>query len=271
MSKQTEKPLLPLTAKEKIVLEFVENCLQQHGIAPSFQEIRDHFGFASLNSVQRYLKQLQSKKYIYLPGGNQKRAITLLHSSQSIQSSLSQMPQHSNWLNYQQPKNPFFSTQQQKESPLAIAAPAETLSVPLLGRVAAGSPIEALESNEHVDVPAHLMRNPAKSYLLIVEGESMIEDGILDGDMIIVQRQEQASNGETVIALIDNEATVKRFYLHKDDKLNKFMHKNPQVNTQGITAPVVELRPANSQMKSMWFKPNQVDIQGIVVGLLRKY
>ena len=89
----------------------------------------------------------------------------------------------------------------------------EVLSLPLLGKVAAGSPIEAFEHDEFVQVPPSLVRNPSKSYALKVSGASMIEDGIFDGDLILVQRQESATNGEIVVASIENESTVKRFFL----------------------------------------------------------
>lgn len=252
--------LLPLTAKEKAVLEFIEGYLHSHGIAPSYQEIREHFGFASFNSVQRYLQQLQTKRYIYVPGGNLKRAITVLHSANEVQSSLSQgmVPRLTNtqFLNIQQ--------QNEREAPHS-SLDTESLSLPLLGRVAAGRPIEAVEHNEFIRVPALMVRQPQKTYALRVQGESMIEDGILDGDVILVQRQESAKNGDTVVAMVNHQATVKRFYLQTVKK-TEVIHSYPQSSTQ-----LVELRPANSQMKSLWYGPDQVQIQGILVGLLRQY
>jgi repressor LexA len=235
------KPPQPLTAKEKLTLEFIETFIRKHGIAPSYQEIKNHFGFASYNSVQRYLKQLQKKNYIHMPGGNQKRAISLLHSASALQS---QVLQHTT-------KNSISHTPRTPEPllhflPQAVGA----LALPLLGRVAAGKPMEALEYNEFVEAPSSMLRQPQQSFALKVEGESMVEDGIFDGDTILVQEQSQAKNGDLVVATVDNEATVKRFYLHKDK---------------------VELRPANSEMESMWFSPEQVEIKGIVVGLIRKF
>lgn len=264
MSKTDHDVLLPLTAKEKAVLEFIEDYLQGHGIAPSYQEIRERFGLASFNSVQRYLQQLQKKKYIYVPGGNLKRAITLLHSSNEIQSSLSQgmVPRLKS--------NHPLLTQSMKETPLGHSLAAESLSLPLLGRVAAGRPIEAMEHDEFIAVPASSIRYPDRSYALRVEGQSMVEDGILDGDIIFVQSQETAKNGDTVVAMVNNQATVKRFYLHSANKENLFVHTYPQGHTQGQNAPI-ELRPANSSMSSMWFQPDQVSIKGLVVGLLRRY
>ena len=129
----------------------------------------------------------------------------------------------------------------------------EILTLPLLGKVAAGSPIEAFEHDEFIQVPPDMVRNPSKSYALKVSGSSMIEDGIFDGDLILVQKQASASNGEIVVASIDNESTVKRF----------FSPKGPEKK--------IELRPANSTMQSMWYEPDQVDIQGVVVGLIRRF
>jgi repressor LexA len=138
----------------------------------------------------------------------------------------------------------------------------EVLALPLLGKVAAGAPIEAFEHDEFIQVPPSMVRNPSKSYALKVSGSSMIEDGIFDGDIILVQKQASASNGEIIVASIDNESTVKRFFL-----------KNSSEEVQGLESggKVIELRPANSSMKSMWYPPDQVQIQGVVVALIRKF
>lgn len=230
-----KKIIPPLTEKEKAVLAFVEDILGDRGISPSYQEIRDHFGFASFNSVQNYLKQLQNKGYILIPP-HQKRAIQILRSSESVQKQVR-------------------STRELAQKSAPVEREASETTIPLLGKVAAGRPLEALSYDEFVDVPKHLLRNPAKSFALKVVGQSMIEDGILDGDLILVQRQENATNGEIIVANVDNESTVKRFYLRS--------HSDP--------ARQVELRPANSTMQSMWYAPDQVSIQGVVVGLIRKF
>jgi repressor LexA len=124
--------------------------------------------------------------------------------------------------------------------------------------VAAGQPIEAFKHDEFVDVPPSMVRNPSKSFALKVQGDSMIEDGIFDEDIILVQEQKAAGNGDIVVATVDNEATVKRIYLRA----------RPDSST---TEKQVELRPSNSTMKSMWYSPDQVEIRGIVVGLIRKF
>jgi repressor LexA len=265
----------PLTLKELKVLEFVEGFMHEQAVAPTFQEIKEHFGFASFNSVQRYLKQLQDKNYIYIPKGNQKRALQVLHPSRSLSNLLAdRIPDTSASSTTQYP----FPTQLKKETPSMAGSPpsqVESLSLPLLGRVAAGLPIESFLNDEHIDVPASMVRNPAKTFALIVQGKSMIEDGILDGDIIFVQKQTYANNGDTVVAMVNEAATVKRFYLHHKSKDD--IHSNPQTLAHSNqkhppgTTNEVELRPANETMDSMWYPPAMVDIQGVVVGLMRRF
>lgn len=235
-------PLPPLTPKEKSVLEFIESHILSSGVSPSYQEIKDHFGLASFNSVQNYLKQLTNKGYIENPLG-QKRAIQVLHSASTIQEQL---------------QSKSVSTKTGSPRSQLLQARDEILSLPLLGKVAAGQPIEALKHDEFVDVPPSMVRNPSKSFALKVQGDSMIEDGIFDEDIILVQKQESASNGDIIVATVENEATVKRLYLRA----------RPD---SGSNEKMVELRPSNSTMKSMWYSPEEVSIRGIVVGLIRKF
>lgn len=215
----------PLTPKEKMVLEFVELYVLENGVAPTYQEVSTHFGFASLNSVQNYFRQLESKGYIRLAGGNQKRALTLLHPASSFQDAVVEKTNRN--------------------------TRPEGVSLPLLGKVAAGSPIEALAHDEFIDVPASLVQHADRTYALRVQGQSMIDDGIFDGDVILVQKQSTAVNGEIVVAMIEDEATVKRFYRHNKDS--------------------IELRPANASMDPMYFRKDDVKIRGVVVGLIRKF
>lgn len=240
MTKKT--PLPPLTPKEKSVLEFIEEHILSSGVSPSYQEIKDHFGLASFNSVQNYLKQLTAKGYIENPLG-QKRAIQVLHSASAVQERL---------------QSKLVSTKTGSQSSQLLQARDEILSLPLLGKVAAGQPIEALKYDEFVDVPPSMVRNPAKSFALKVQGDSMIEDGIFDEDIILIQKQNTAGNGDIVVATVENEATVKRIYVRaKPDS--------------GSSQKLVELRPSNSTMQSMWYEPEEVEIRGIVVGLIRKF
>lgn len=236
-----KSPLPPLTPKEKSVLEFIENHLLESGISPSYQEIKDHFGLASFNSVQNYLKQLLNKGYIANPQ-NQKRAIQVLHSASAVQEQLLSK----------------VSTATGSPRSQLLQARDEILSLPLLGKVAAGQPIEAIKHDEYIDVPPSMVRVPSKSFALKVQGDSMIDDGIFDEDIILIQKQSSANNGDIVVATVEDEATVKRFYLRA----------KPEAPG---SEKWVELRPSNSTMKSMWFDPAQVEIRGIVVGLIRKF
>ena len=122
-------------------------------------------------------------------------------------------------------------------------------TIPLLGLIAAGQPIEAIENPEAVEAPASLLGR-GERYALRVRGDSMIEDGIRDGDLIVVRRTAQAENGQTVVAIVDGEATLKRFY---------------RVGAR------VELRPANAALRSTHWPAARVEIRGVLVGLLRRY
>lgn len=259
-----------LSPNELKVLEFIEASLEENGYSPSFQEVKSHFGFASYNSVQRYVKQLQNKGFLSVPADNSKRALQVLKSSIQYLSLL-KMSSAKRTNNENTRTLPLKNkvTQSKKEALLTELSPpsAESLSLPLLGRVAAGSPIEAFNHDEFVEVPTSLVRSAAKTFALSVQGQSMIEDGILDGDVILVQKQSYARNGETVVAMINNQATVKRFYMHSKKSDQGNIHSFPQSNTH----QEIELRPANSTMQSLWFSSGEVDIQGIVVGLIRRF
>jgi repressor LexA len=250
LAKKQSKPTKSLTPKEKAVLEFLESYYLEHAMAPSYREIKDHFGYASYYSVQRYLKQLEDKGYIALGESNEKRAISLLASADEVTS-----------------LKVASSSQSQRERVESSLAP-NSLSLPLLGKVAAGSPIEHLKHDEYLDVPDSMVKQSDKSFVLQVEGDSMIEDGIFDGDFLIIQKQTTAEKGDTIVAMVNSEATVKNFFKHsgiKSSKLEKKYHKYISAGKN------IELRPANASLDSMFFHPKEVEIQGIVVGLLRRY
>lgn len=237
-----KSPLPPLTPKEKAVLEFIEEQILSLGISPSYQEIKEHFNLASFNSVQNYLKQLTNKGYIENPSG-MKRAIQVLHSANSVQNQLASR---------------FVSTETGSPRSQLLQARDEVLSLPLLGKVAAGQPIENIKHDEFIDVPPSMIKNPKKSFALKVQGNSMIEEGIFEDDIILVESQNSAGSGEIIVATVDNEATVKRIYFRSQ----------PGSSSQ---KKMVELRPANSEMSSMWYEPEDVSIRGRVVGLIRKF
>lgn len=263
MKKHANSPLPPLTAKEKSVLQFIEQELISKGVSPSYQEICDHFGFASFNSVQNYLKQLSTKGYLLIPQ-NQKRAIQILHSAGDFQKDLASRLGQPNLNLVKEPSKSSFagqSSQSLRGDPshsVRSVSDSKVLPIPFLGRVAAGSPIERIHEGEFIDVPVNFMKSPGDYFALKVEGDSMIDEGIFDGDFLVVLSQKNAKDGDLVVAGIEEGATVKRFY----------MKKNPEIST---STKAVELRPANPRLTSMWYAPQQVDIKGLVKALLRKY
>jgi repressor LexA len=128
--------------------------------------------------------------------------------------------------------------------------PSAAVELPLLGRVAAGQPIEALESADAIAVPAEFVRRES-TFVLRVVGSSMVGDGILDGDYIVVEGRPTAENGETVVATISGEATVKRFYRERSGR--------------------IRLQPANETMQPLVLREKDVEVRGVVVAVLRKY
>lgn len=248
MKKTTSLP--SLTAKEKAVLEFIESELLNKGISPSYQEICDHFGFASYNSVQNYLKQLSNKGYVSF-AQNQKRAIQVLHTARDFQNNLAER--------LQVVADPSQRLSNQSSSKASVFDDsAKALPIPFLGRVAAGQPIERLSENEFIDIPINLVKNTQDLFALKVEGDSMIDEGIFDGDTLVIQSQKMARDGDLIVASVDNEATVKRFF-------QKSNPEQPELGKQ------IELRPANTRLKSMWYHPKKVEIKGLVRALLRSY
>jgi repressor LexA len=196
-----------LTKQQTRVYSYLETYLRRKGRPPSYQEIQDYFGFRSLNSVVKHLKQLERKGYLESPWGNQKRAFRLL--------------------------------------PLRTTA----ATIPFLGRVAAGAPIEAIDIPEAMEVPESLLAG-GNNFALQVQGESMIDEGIRDGDVLIIRKQDHADNAQTVVAQIEGEVTIKKFY-QRDGR--------------------VELRPANEELKPLVIPAEKVEIIGVVVGLVRHY
>ncbi|MES2124406.1 MAG: transcriptional repressor LexA [Gemmatimonadota bacterium] len=202
---------MPLTRKQREILDFLESAINRNGFAPSFEEIAEQFGYQSLATVHEHLSNLEKKGYIRR-GYNESRAIEVL-------------------------------------PPRGSAGATE---IPLLGSVAAGYPIESLMSGEVVPVPDSMLPRRGPNYALRVRGESMIDEQILDGDLVVVNGRETADNGEMVIALVNgSEATVKRFY------------REP--------GGWIRLQPANAVMRPLRYQERDVLIQGIVVGVIRKF
>jgi repressor LexA len=200
---------MKLTDKQKVFLAYISRYIEEWGRAPSFDEICSELGFRSYNTVTTYLKILERKGYVRLP------------------------------------------KEKNRKRAFEVISPVETrrFEFPLLGRVAAGKPIEAVEDVSAIEVPSSMVGS-GDYFVLQVKGASMMDDGILSGDFVVVRKQPTAENGETVVALINNEATVKKYYKRKDH---------------------VELRPAHKGMKSIRVKEVGLRIEGKVVGVMRYY
>ncbi len=200
---------IKLTKKQKEVLDFVTDYIFKNDIAPSNSEIAEFLNVSSPATVHEHIGALVKKGYLD-KDFNGKRSIRLMPSLDSF---------------------------------------AEAISLPLSGLITAGEPIEAIEGNETMAVPADIVVDRANSYVLKVKGESMIEDGILDGDYVIVERNPSPQNGDIVVALLDNAyATLKRFFRERTR---------------------VRLEPANATMKPFYAKDPL--IQGVVRGVIRKF
>lgn len=196
-----------LTPAQERVYRFVRSYIDQHGYAPSYEEIRSNLGFRSLNAVFKHLKQIEERGYLRIPWKNRKRALELVRLQTG------------------------------------------NGAIPFLGAVAAGTPIEAVEVPESIEVPENFLGD-GNNFALRVKGDSMIDDGIRDGDILIITKQPHAENGQTVVALVNGESTVKKFY-HEGDK--------------------IELRPANESMEPILVAADEVELVGVVTGLLRNY
>jgi len=205
---------MALTEKQKEVYDYISSYADQFGHAPTQKEIKERFELKSFGSVQRYIKYLVDAGLIECDW-NARRGLKIANSGHSTTSR-------------------------------------DEGEIPYLGNVAAGIPIEALESpDETIKVPLNMLRTSGQHFALRIRGNSMIEDGILNNDIIVCRYQNKAEQGETVVAIIEGEATVKRFY-------KKQKH--------------IELHPANSEMNPIIVdKSEDLKLAGIVVGLLRRY
>ncbi|HYK83422.1 MAG TPA: transcriptional repressor LexA [Gemmatimonadales bacterium] len=202
---------VPLTRRQREILDFISGHISTKGYAPSFEEIAERFTFRSLATVHEHLTNLERKGYINR-AHNESRAIEVVP-----------------------PKGQTGATE-----------------LPLLGLVAAGAPIEAVAGSDAIAVPDELVPRRGRSYVLKVRGQSMIDEHIKDGDYIVVHERAQADNGQTVVALVHGtSATVKKFY------------REP--------GGWIRLEPANPAMTALRVNERDVVVQGIVVGVIRKY
>ncbi len=201
--------MLPLTKRQREILDYLNDFIQQHGYAPSLEEIGRRFGLSSLATVHKHLTNLQEKGFIKR-AWNRSRSVELVPSRVGGRS----------------------------------------VELPLLGYVAAGRPIEALVGSETIAVPEDLV-GKRDTYVLRVKGDSMIDEQIRDGDYVIVEDRHSADNGEMVIAMVNGaDVTLKKWYLEQGH---------------------IRLQPANPAMQPMILELDQVQIQGVVIGVMRRY
>jgi repressor LexA len=202
---------MPLTKRQKEILDFITRFIEEHGYAPSFEEIAQEFGYASLATVHEHLSNLERKGYIRKS----------YNESRSIET-------------------------------VSQGGPVSSVELPLFGAVAAGLPIEAIQEKESVSVPPDMVRPDRENFVLRVEGNSMIDEQIRDGDYIVVCAQPTANDGEMVIALVGGDsATVKKLYREPGNR--------------------VRLQPANQAMDPLVIDADDVVVQGVVVGLIRRF
>ncbi len=220
-----------LTPRQHAVYEFIAGFIDGHGYAPSYEEIRRHLRLRSLNAVAKLVAQLRRRGALAEAPFNAKRSLT---------------PVARRTLGRARVSGAAGAAHARGTGGAAARPPA---NVPLLGLIAAGRPIEAIENPEPVEVPESLL-GPGERYALRVRGDSMIEDGVRDGDLVLVRRAARAENGQTVVAVVDGEATLKRFF------------------RRGAR---IELRPANAALRASRWPAGRVEIRGVLVGLLRRY
>ena len=199
----------PLTKRQREILDYLNEFIEQHGYAPSLEEIGRRFGLSSLATVHKHLTNLQDKGFIRR-AWNRSRSVELVPTRMG----------------------------------------GRALDLPLLGYVAAGAPIEAVVSNETVTVPEDLV-GTRDTYALRVRGNSMIDEQIRDGDVVVVEDRQTARNGEMVIALLEGaEVTLKKFYRENGH---------------------IRLQPANDAVAPIIVRADKVQVQGVVVGVMRRY
>ena len=219
-----------LTSKQHELLRFIQDRLAATGVSPSFDEMREALDLKSKSGVHRLISALEERSFIRrLP--NRARALEVLRMPDAAVAAPT-------------------AAATAAPRPLVPAPANDMIEIPLHGRIAAGTPIEALQGTEGFAVPAALL-GPGEHYALEVSGDSMVEEGILDGDYALIRKTETAREGEIVVALIDAEqATLKTF------------------RREG---QMIRLDPANRHYEAQRYRPDQVQIQGRLAGLIRRY
>jgi repressor LexA len=234
-----------LTEKQKELLLFIHERMQEKGVPPSFDEMKDALDLKSKSGIHRLITALVERGFIRrLP--HRARAIEVIRLPENQTA-----PAPKRTGGFQPSVIEGSRGSRDLTPPPSMVIDSRTVSVPVMGRIAAGTPISAIQNHSHdIACPPDLLTN-GEHFALEVKGDSMIEAGILDGDIAIIRRCDTAENGDIVVALVDaEEATLKR------------------LRKKGTT---IALEAANPEFKTRIFGPDQVDIQGRLVGLMRRY
>ena len=227
-----------LTRKQHELISFIQSRLEDTGVSPSFEEMKDALDLKSKSGVHRLISALEERGFIRrLP--NRARALEVLRQPEDVtRTAIIPRPTL---------VPPALRPAAAKTTPIAAN---DIIEIPFHGRIAAGAPIEAFEGHAMLPVPAALL-GPGEHYALEVSGDSMVEAGILDGDFALIRRTDSARDGEIVVALVrGEEATLK--YLHRENGM-------------------VRLDPANAAYDPQFYRANEVQVQGKLAGLLRRY
>ena len=234
-----------LTRKQYELLVYIDKQLRHNGVSPSFDEMKDALGLKSKSGIHRLITGLEERGFIRrLP--HRARALEVLRLPENLDAATGKKVTRSGG-----GFSPNVIKGDFKLPGAKAAAGSETVQLPLYGRIAAGTPIEALRDHSNtVDIPGSMI-SKGEHYALEVDGDSMVDAGIFDGDTVVIKRTDTAENGSIVVALVeDTEVTLKR------------------LRRKGAS---VALEPANTAYETRIFGPDQVKVQGCLVGLIRKY
>ena len=227
-----------LTRKQHELIRFIQERLEETGVSPSFEEMKEALDLKSKSGVHRLISALEERGFIRrLP--NRARALEVLRQPEDVTRVLPR------------PANAVRGVKPGTARPSAALSPAnDVIQVPLHGRIAAGVPIEALEGQTMLPVPAALLGS-GEHYALEVSGDSMVDAGILDGDYALVRRTDTARDGEIVVALVHGEEATLKYLRHEGS--------------------MIRLDPANAAYDPQFYKAGEVQVQGKLAGLLRRY
>ena len=241
-----------LTRKQYELLRFINERLKEAGVPPSFDEMKDALDLRSKSGIHRLITALEERGFIRrLP--NRARALEVIRLPDSMNPSLGGRKARfePSVIDGNLGRVAAVPPRTNSSGPIAASEAGRSVSIPVMGRIAAGTPIEAIQTHSHTIMVPPEMLGAGEHYALEVRGDSMIEAGIFDGDTVLIKKQDSAATGEIIVALVDDEeATLKR------------------LRRKGNS---VALEAANPSYETRIFPPDRVKVQGRLVGLLRKY